>query len=254
MRAAAPYSGIADLASRSGAGRDGLERLAWAGALDEIAVGVEEAGGGRREALWQVGVAPNARGAGEGAQLALPMEPPEPPALAPLGGWEAMIADYRSTGMTLGEHPLAMMRPGLDPGILRSTDLAAVADGSEVEVAGMVVARQRPETAKGIVFMLLEDERGVVNLIVPPPVYERHRAVVRASPLARAKGRLERREGVVNILVSEILNLDRQVPKSPHPDVENPALGGERRARRERAVAELRAVAPAGHSWGRRGG
>ena len=71
----------------------------------------------------------------------------------------------------------------------------------------MVVARQRPETAKGIVFMLLEDERGVVNLIVPPPVYERHRAVVRAAPLARARGRLERREGVVNILVSEISEL-----------------------------------------------
>ena len=203
----APYSGIADLASRSGAGRDGLERLAWAGALDEIAASVGEgAARGRREALWQVGVAPHATRAGtagEGAQLALPLEPPEPPALAPLGGWEAMIADYRSTGMTLGEHPLAMMRLGLDPRILRSTDLAAVADGSEVEVAGMVVARQRPETAKGIVFMLLEDERGVVNLIVPPPVYERHRALVRAAPLARARGRLERREGVVNILVSE---------------------------------------------------
>jgi error-prone DNA polymerase len=248
-----PYLGIADLASRSGAGRDGLERLAWAGALDEIPESADEgAGGRRREALWQVGIAPNARGAGTGAQLALPLEPPEPPALAPLGGWEAMIADYRSTGMTLGEHPLAMMRAGLDPRILRSTDLARVGDGSEVEVAGMVVARQRPETAKGIVFMLLEDERGVVNLIVPPPVYERHRAVVRAAPLARAGGRLERREGVVNILVSEIVDLDpspsadRRVPK-------NPALGGERRARRERAVAELRAAAPAGHSWGRRG-
>jgi error-prone DNA polymerase len=217
----------------------------------------EGAARGRREALWQVGVAPHATRAGtagEGAQLALPLEPPEPPALAPLGGWEAMIADYRSTGMTLGEHPLAMMRPGLDRRILRSTDLAAVADGSEVEVAGMVVARQRPETAKGIVFMLLEDERGVVNLIVPPPVYERHRALVRAAPLARARGRLERREGVVNILVSEILELQRRVPKNPHPGVEDPALGGERRARRELAVAELRAVAPAGHSWGRRGG
>ena len=118
----------------------------------------------------------------------------------------------------------------------------------------MVVARQRPETAKGIVFMLLEDERGIVNLIVPPPVYERHRAIVRAAPLVRARGRLERREGVVNVLVSEIVELERQAPKSPHPDVEDPALGGERRARRERAVAELRAVAPAGHSWGRRGG
>ena len=250
-----PYRGIADLASRSGAGRDGLERLAWAGALDGIPAGGDGAGAGRREALWQVGVAPHStRGrAGEGTQLALPLEPPEPPPLQPLGGWEAMIADYRSTGMTLDEHPMALMRDGLDPALLRSTDLDRVEDGSEVEVAGMVVARQRPETAKGIVFMLLEDERGTVNLIVPPPVYERHRAVVRAAPLARARGRLERREGVVNVLVSAIQELertmtDRVARNSPSRDGKSP-LDGQRR----RAVAELRAVAPAGHSWGRRG-
>jgi error-prone DNA polymerase len=120
----------------------------------------------------------------------------------------------------------------------------------------MVVARQRPETAKGIVFMLLEDERGVVNLIVPPPVYERHRALVRAAPLLRARGRLERREGVVNILVSEVAELHRR-------RAENLSISGEigpsadeeggMRAFREQVVAELRAVAPAGHSFGRRG-
>ena len=91
----------------------------------------------------------------------------------------------------------------------------------------MVVARQRPETAKGIVFMLLEDERGTVNLIVPPPVYERHRALVRAAPMVRARGRLERREGTINVLVSELAPLE--------------------------CTEELRAVAPAGHSFGRRG-
>jgi error-prone DNA polymerase len=165
-----------------------------------------------------------------------------------------MIADYRSTGMTLDEHPMALMRGGLDPALLRSTDLDRVEDGSEVEVAGMVVARQRPETAKGIVFMLLEDERGTVNLIVPPRVYERHRAAVRAAPLARARGRLERRQGVVNVLVSELHELertppDRRVASGPPHGEENSPLDGQRR----RAVAELRAVAPAGHSWGRRG-
>jgi error-prone DNA polymerase len=238
------YRGIADLASRSGAGRDGLERLAWAGALDAIPLS------DRRKALWQVGVTPTARG----AQLALPVEPPAPPGLAPIGGWEAMIADYRSIGMTLDEHPMALMRDGLDPTLLRSTGLDRIEDGSEVEVAGMVVARQRPETAKGIVFMLLEDERGTVNLIVPPSVYERHRAVVRAAPLARARGRLERREGVVNVLVAEIQELERRPPdrrvasSPPHREEKSP-LDGQRR----RAVAELRAVAPAGHSWGRRG-
>jgi error-prone DNA polymerase len=90
----------------------------------------------------------------------------------------------------------------------------------------MVVARQRPETARGIVFMLLEDERGTVNLIVPPPVYERRRAEVRTSPLVRAKGRLERREGTTNVLVYDVAELRR---------------------------TQLDAVAPAGHSFGRRG-
>ena len=83
----------------------------------------------------------------------------------------------------------------------------------------MVVARQRPETAKGIVFMLLEDERGDVNLIVPPPVYERHRALVRAAPLLRAPGRLERREGTTNVIVtaSSALERTRPAPGSASP-------------------------------------
>jgi error-prone DNA polymerase len=196
--------------------------------------------------------------------MALPLETPGAPPLEPLGDWERVVADYRSIGMTLGEHPMALMRPGLDSGLSRSTDLERVEDGSTVEVAGMVVARQRPGTAKGIVFMLLEDERGTVNLIVPPPVYERCRAAVRAAPLVRAKGRLERREGTTNILVSEILELEPTGAASPSAGKDAPKVGRRpqrrpgssrlspvaRRRIRERAVAELRAVAPAGHSWG----
>jgi error-prone DNA polymerase len=131
------------------------------------------------------------------------------------------------------------MREDLGPELSRSSDLEEVEDGATVEVAGMVVARQRPETAKGIVFMLLEDERGTVNLIVPPAVYERRRAEVRTSPLVRAKGRLERREGTTNVLVAEVAELRRHPAQPPSP--------------RERAVAQLRTVAPAGHSFGRRG-
>jgi error-prone DNA polymerase len=214
-----PYRGIADLASRSGAGRDGLERLAWAGALDELA-------SSRRRALWEVGVAATGVRHGEGTQMALPLGTPEAPALEPLDPWGEAIADYRSTGMTLAEHPMGLMRAGLDRELLRSIDLERVEDGAIVEVGGMVVARQRPETARGIVFMLLEDERGTVNLIVPPPVYDRHRAEVRTSPLVRARGRLERREGTTNVLVSEVTELER---------------------------TQLNEVAPAGHSFGRRG-
>jgi error-prone DNA polymerase len=230
-----PYRSVTDLASRSGTSRYSLERLAWAGALDELTGDVPQVSGpygyltsgtsgGRRRALWEVGVVGTGRH-GRGTQMALPLEPPGAPALKPLGEWEEMIADYRSTGMTLGEHPMALMRAALDPELVRSTDLEEIDDGAIVAVGGLVVARQRPETAGGVVFVLLEDERGTVNLIVPPPVYDRHRAEVRTSPLIRAKGRLERREGTTNVLVSEV---------------------------RELARTQLREVVPPGHSWGRR--
>jgi error-prone DNA polymerase len=264
-----PYRDIADLASRSGARRDGLERLAWAGALDELVrrragdPGMSRASGPateRREALWEAGVAGTGIRHEEGTQMALPLEPPGAPPLLPLGEWERAIADYRSTGLTLGPHPMELMRDGLDAGLRRSTDLERLADGTAVEVAGMVVARQRPETAKGIVFMLIEDERGTVNLIVPPPVYDRARAVVRAAPLIHARGRLEHREGTINVLVSDLRELERREPPSTEPSrgAAAPPDVSRRRDRRRhelrrRAVAELRAVAPVGHSFGRRG-
>ena len=94
-----------------------------------------------------------------------------------------MLADYRHTSMSLGTHPLALLRPHLPEGTLSSAELHAERHGRQVAFAGMTVARQRPSTAKGIVFMLLEDEHGQVNLIVPSEVYERHRATVRAEPL-----------------------------------------------------------------------
>ena len=250
-----PYRGIAELASRSGAGIASLERLAWAGALDAIPLGAAREGEGRagerREALWRVGVAGSGRAGRPGAQLALPVEPPEPPRLKPLGDWGKMIADYRSTGLTLGPHPMEQMRPGLDPELLRSTDLDRAEDGSDVEVAGLVVARQRPETAHGVVFMLLEDERGTVNLVVPPPVYARHRQLVRSDALVRARGRLERRDGIVNVLAAELAPLDRSTRTRPTPSRRSAA--STRRRNRELAVAELKAVAPVGHSFGRRG-
>ena len=116
----------------------------------------------------------------------------------------------------------------------------------------MVVARQRPETAKGIVFMLLEDERGTVNLIVPPPVYERAAPKVRAAPLVRARGKLERQEGTTNVVVSEVIELEPSADDRRRAT--KPRVGARPSPRRvrERAVAELRAVAPAGHSFGRR--
>ena len=253
------YERLADLASRSGAGREALEKLAWAGALESIGV----AANGRRSDLWQVGVAKAGRA--ERGQLSLPLSVPEAPALRALSSWDEVVADYAATGLTLGRHPMELMRPGLPAGSVRSSELQSVADGARVEVAGMVVARQRPATANGVVFMLLEDEVGVVNLVVLPPAYARHRLVVRTASFVRVAGTLERKEGVTNVVVSEVEALatpDAVAATVKHiePPVERETgrSGEEEPAeRRLAAVAgagaiELESVAPRPHSFGRR--
>jgi error-prone DNA polymerase len=117
-------------------------------------------------------------------------------------------------------------------------------------VAGLVIARQRPATAKGITFMLLEDERGTINLIVPVKVQERFRLAVRAEPLVLAAGRLERHEGTTNVLVDRIERLERpDLPSAKVTHIE-PRRAWSMETQEE---ADLRAVAPAGHSFGRRG-
>ncbi len=263
------YRDLADLASRSAMGRDGLQRLAWAGACESL--GLEGNRALRREELWQLGIARGSettrRGKRRGhAQLALPLPLPAPPELRPLDSWERIVADYSSTGVTLGEHPLEVMREELGDGVARTGDLATIGDGTELEIAGMVVARQRPATAKGIVFMLLEDERGVANVIVPPPVYERCRLAVRTASFALISGRLERREGVINILAHSVTRLTvpasgagaeiRTIEPAGEPEAarietdELPAVaaaGGSASPVREIAV-----VAPKPHSFGRR--
>src|SRR6476659_9943739 len=204
------YEGLAALVSRSGTGRDGLERLAWAGALDDLLrADGSGATSGRRQALWRLGAAAGGRQLPAGTQLSLPLEPPGAPELPALGRWETVLADYGSTGMTLGDHPMALLREELGPKVVLAVDLERRDDGRASEVAGLVVARQRPATAKGVVFMLLEDETGTINLVVPPPVFQHFRGVVRTAPLVRAKGRLERRQGAINVVVSEVRPLER---------------------------------------------
>jgi error-prone DNA polymerase len=200
-----PFRNVADLARRAPLSRDELEALVKGGACDGLNLP-------RRKLLWELGLVfreqsvPGSRG--EAKQLPLALEPTaETPVLRDLTRWERMLADYRHTGMSVGTHPLALLRPHLPAGTLSSAELHEEAHGRRVCVAGMTVARQRPSTAKGIVFMLLEDEYGQVNLIVQPHVYERHRATVRAEPLVLARGRYERVGENRNVLVSELESL-----------------------------------------------
>jgi error-prone DNA polymerase len=118
-----------------------------------------------------------------------------------------MLADYRLTSLSVGVHPLELLRPHLPGEVLSSADLQAEAHGARVALAGLAVARQRPATANGVVFMLVEDEYGQTNLIVPPPVYERYRPVVRGEPLILARGRYEVYERNRNVVVDELITL-----------------------------------------------
>jgi len=243
--APAGWRSLGDLAGRSGASAETLGRLAWAGACDALVDGEPTAR--RRRALWMLGVAVPGTQVPEGTQLALPLDPHEGPELRALSAWERMLADYGSTGVTLREHPLELMRPELPADLSTSTDLEVDPHGRRVRVAGLVIARQRPATAKGVTFMLLEDELGTINLIIPPPVHERFRLAVRSEPLVVASGRLERRDGTANVIVDRIERLDRpDLPPAKVTHIEPRRVWSS-------DAGELSAVLPTAHSFGRRG-
>jgi len=199
-----PFAGVRDLAQRLELDRDRLEALVASGACDAF--------GERRQLLWELGLAfrpatvPGS--GGEERQLTLSLDPtaqtPELPNQTP---WERMLADYRLTSLSVGTHPLALLRPRLPDEVVPTRELGEKPHGGRITVAGLAVARQRPATANGVVFMLLEDEFGQVNLIVPPPVYRRFRPLVRAEPLILARGRFERSGRNQNVLVHEFESL-----------------------------------------------
>jgi error-prone DNA polymerase len=224
------FANVADLARRAPLDRPALEALVASGACDGF-------GWPRRQLLWRLGLVPRSVSVGAGGderQLALPLAPTsEVPELAEQTPWERMLADYRLTSLSVGAHPLELLRPHLPGEVVASADLGELPHRSPVAVAGLVVARQRPATANGVVFMLLEDEHGQMNLVVPPPVYDRYRAAVRGEPLLLARGRFERYERNQNVIVDELATL------APL-------------ARRVANDAEVRGAMPAAHHFGGR--
>jgi error-prone DNA polymerase len=172
-------------------------------------------------------------GVAGGTQLALPLDLPAPPPLRDLSAWESMLADYGTTGLTTHAHPLALLRERLPAGVSSSRDLETRDHGTLVRAAGLVVARQRPGTANGIVFVLLEDEFGTINLIVPAAVYERHRLTVRTEPLVFIEGKLERfaaAGGAINVLVQRIAPI--ATPDRPLAEVKDFSMLDELERRR----------------------
>jgi error-prone DNA polymerase len=205
----APFVSAADLARRAGLSRAVMARLAEAGALRSLAPE-------RHDALWR---ALSITSGSAQEDLFAGRELPEPEvALPATTAAEEVARDFATTGLSDRAHPMAMLRPALASRKIRSArELARLADGSRVDVAGLVIIRQRPQTASGIVFVSLEDETGIANLVVMPDVYEKYRPVVRGTSFLTVRGRVERNGAVVNVRVSEL------APLQPARDLSIPA-------------------------------
>jgi DNA polymerase III alpha subunit len=203
-----PYASVGDLVRRAPPKlkRTAIEHLVWVGGCDGFGLT-------RRELLWQVGLwlppeavhGADARGRRQ-LELAL-NHPHEGLRFGGLAAAERLLAEYAVLGFAASGHPLSLLRGALPPGVVQSDALPRLEHGSWVEVAGLVVARQRPETAKGFIFVLIEDEAGMVNVIVRPDVYERYRTAVRGESLLWVRGTLAKDDGSWNVIAEEAAGL-----------------------------------------------
>src|SRR5262249_37249259 len=155
----------------------------------------------RRDALWNASAAANPAGT-------LLENIPEPDRKSPLRMMtheERLIADFRGTGMTVGAHPMAYHRARMDQlGVKKAGDLRQLPGGKKVRIAGGVIARQRPGTAKGFVFLSLEDETGVSNAIVKPDLFQRNRLLLSTEQFLMVEGTLQNQDGVISVKASAV--------------------------------------------------
>ncbi len=212
-RRGAGYGDVAALARGAGLGRAVLERLARADAFRSLDLD-------RRQAAWAVkGV--------DGAPLPLfAAAPPPAPSTAPeirlptMALDEHVAEDYATTRLSLKRHPVAFLRDELEAeGVTAAADLAHVKPGARITVAGLVTIRQRPATAKGIIFVTLEDETGVINLVVRPPVFERHSRPLLAAVLLAASGRVEREGLVIHLIAHSLEDRSPDLRALTEPDI-----------------------------------
>ena len=206
------YESIEDLIARTGVRRDELATLAEIGALNAF-------GHDRRSALWQIEKA--IRPAGELFDQARDdlygrAASHQPPAasrdanspLRPMTPPERLMADYSGTSLTIGPHPLALRRAELAlRGVLRACDLPRARHGRRVRVAGAVITRQRPGTAKGFVFLTLEDETGIANIIVRPDLFSDQKRAIVGEPYVIVEGTLQIQEGVTSVKAERVIGL-----------------------------------------------
>ncbi len=188
------YHSIFDAMQRAGLPREAMENLIRVGAFDDFGLN-------RRELIWQLGLLRPESGAtwrAHTVQLQLELSADaDKVSLPDLDDYERMTADYAVLGLSPTMHPMAFLRRTLPPGIRRSGQLGDLPDKSIVDVAGLIVCRQRPMTAKGIVFLALEDEDGLVNVMIPSELFEKERQTVRGSAFVRVTAVLEGRNGTL---------------------------------------------------------
>jgi error-prone DNA polymerase len=195
-RPQAPFRDMADLTRRAGLDRRALDLLAAANALASLA-------GHRRQAAWE------ASGIKLQGDLFDAAPAPETPvSLPPPREGEELVADYAATGLTLGRHPLALLRPRLAARrFLAAQDLARLEDRALARVAGIVTGRQRPGTASGVIFVTLEDETGMSNVVVYAGLAERQRRPLLGARLLGVYGQLQRDGPVVHLLAKRLVDL-----------------------------------------------
>ena len=206
-RGPAPFGSVEEVWRRAGVPRAAIERLAEADAFSCIAQD-------RRQGLWKVkglGEAPlplfAAADAREGKFT--PEGQEMPVALRPMTEGREVVEDYRSLQLSLRDHPLSFLRPQLDRmQVVRCADLRAIRDGRNVEVAGVILVRQRPGSAKGVLFVTIEDETGVANGILWPNRFEIYRREVMSASMIGMRGRLQKEGEVIHIICDRITDHD----------------------------------------------
>jgi error-prone DNA polymerase len=209
-----PFASVTDLVRRTGLDREEVARLGEIGAFESL--GLE-----RRAALWEAARAIRPVGP---LHEALPDRLGRSP-LRAMTDAERIVADYAGTGLTLGRHPVEFHRARLAAlGVTRGSDLGGLEDGARARVAGAVVVRQRPGTAKGFVFLNLEDETGLINVIVRPALFRRQRATIVGEPFLMVEGALQHQDGVISIRAERLWPLRERLSAAPaRPEVGPPS-------------------------------
>jgi error-prone DNA polymerase len=165
--------------------------------------------------------------------------------------WERMVTDYALLGLSPSFHPLALLRGDLPADILSAERVRASRDGMNIRTGGLVVCRQRPGTAKGFVFLLLEDETGVVNVVIRPDLYEAQRSTIRGEPYLCIEGTVQLHSGTLNVIAKKVTALaeftvsSSVLPRAPERNM----IPGYSNDKREVVARELALAAPSSRDF-----